>query len=352
MAVPAKPLNQIEHELKEKMEMETPPCPVPFVNDNGSVANADAFDDLLGRTPTLDEALALSQLLAEPAGSKYAMQIGIARELGPKCDRDLYLLACELEGIDPLIRWRIEMDYTTGNPARDNMLRFALRTANNLHREITPAGLADLLPPDFDLGEDEIAGMLGDSGAFQQVFAAAAEPTPAPAAVDPPLTESAAPAPEASGTYSIDPNIHTDELPAVKSAIREDVARRQLDTANRALSKARDVMAVAAGELRERRTDLSGAIMQWQLLAEKTGDGLTREQRERREVQNHIAAQNAERARRVAMRNNSAARFVQRRMQNGPSRGGFSREAAARAGYLNNDPRRGPVFSRKLPSER
>ncbi|MGH7716386.1 MAG: hypothetical protein ACREML_10375, partial [Vulcanimicrobiaceae bacterium] len=103
MAVPAKPLNQIEHELKEKMEMETPPCPVPFINDNGSVANADAFDDLLGRTPTLDEALALSQLLAEQAGSKYAMQIGIARELGPKCDCDLYLLACELEGIEPLI---------------------------------------------------------------------------------------------------------------------------------------------------------------------------------------------------------------------------------------------------------
>ncbi|MGH7716387.1 MAG: hypothetical protein ACREML_10380 [Vulcanimicrobiaceae bacterium] len=241
------------------------------------------------------------------------------------------------------------MDFTTGNPARDNMLRLALRTANNMHRDLTVAGLADLLPPDFDPGEDEIAGMIGDSGSFQQVFTTAAEPTPTPAETAPSAPVESA-APEASGTYSIDPNIHPAELPAVKDAIREDVARRQLDVANRRLSKARDVMAVAAGELRERRTDLSGAIMAWQLLAEKAGDGLTREQRERREVQNHIAAQNAERARRVAMRNNSAARFVQRRMQNGPSRGGFSREAAARAGFVNNDPRRGPVA--KLPSER
>lgn len=240
------------------------------------------------------------------------------------------------------------MSYTSGNPERDAMLKRSLGEILACHEQPTLESVAATLPADFDLEQSEIDGMLetvkpqpvviphgprGQKPMFTTTPAGDSLPEPTP------VLSHAEPA-----TIVIDDGA---DIEHVKHSITEMGSRRQLDAANARHNAARERMADAQATLRHTRGDLASAVMGWQLLAENSTDGLSPEQRRQREVRWHIEAQNAERQARSSRR--SATAFVQKRMQNGPGRGAYSRTAAARAGFANYDPSRGPVA--KVPTE-
>jgi len=266
------------------------------------------------------------------------------------------------------------MTYSTGNLERDALIVRAIQEATACRDPITVESLTALLPPDFELDQDELDGMLSNMEPVTVVIPEGhGKPMmttmPDGRALVPPETLNKIEAPHANetaephvaaaettpqpdlpgGTYTItDPNAAR-VIPKVKEA----EARRALDAARARLSKARDNMVVAKGVLRERRNDLANAITAWQLLGDNingANDAKSRSDRQQAEIRNHLASTAADRAARAGRKNNSATRFAQRMMVNGPSRGAYDRSAAARSGYLNRDPNRGAVP--KLPSER
>lgn len=238
------------------------------------------------------------------------------------------------------------MTYTTGSEERDRWLKRALGEVLACHEQPTLEAVAAALPSDFQLDEEELSGMLGNmQPQTAEPFPAAPpgkpviETTPAG---DPLPTEAVAP----QGTYLIEASSPA-EAETILPKVREAEARRQLDEANAKLGAARESLVNAQVDRRHRREALAGAIHQWQLLAENTTDGMSAEARRQVEVRNHLAATAAERAAR-GKPHPKAARFARRTMRNGPSRGAYSMSDAARAGFINRDPSRGPV---KLPSE-
>lgn len=104
LVVPTRAVNAIELELRSAMheEIAMQDAPFLFVEDDGT-HNADDFIPQFGRPFTLDEALAIGGIIAEPIEEKYRRQIVIARELGDKCAVALYVAACLIEGVSPLI---------------------------------------------------------------------------------------------------------------------------------------------------------------------------------------------------------------------------------------------------------
>lgn len=200
------------------------------------------------------------------------------------------------------------------------------------------------LPNDFALELDELRDMIAD------MYPAASAPSqPEPAQVS--RTDDSTGQPEDEITYEVDPALLTtaEGIERVKHGIAESEARRQLDEANARLNAARERLVNARVNLRRKRDDLASAAYAWQALADSATDGVPADLRRQIEVRNHLAATAKEREARKA-RNNSATAFVQKNMQNGPSRGAYSRSAAARTGFQNFDPRRGATA--KLPSDR
>lgn len=105
LAVPTRPLNQVEHALMCQMQEEIVckcDCPVPFIED-GKIANETDYVRAFGRSLSLDEALTIAGLIAEPSIEKYRKQICAARDLGSDGTLADYLLACELLEIEPLV---------------------------------------------------------------------------------------------------------------------------------------------------------------------------------------------------------------------------------------------------------
>lgn len=96
-------LNRFEYELRMQLLSETLVLPIPFEGDDGEIENGDDFIPLFGRPLTLAEAIAGREILMEPITAKYKTQICTARELGATATYNDYLLACEMQGIPPLI---------------------------------------------------------------------------------------------------------------------------------------------------------------------------------------------------------------------------------------------------------
>jgi len=237
------------------------------------------------------------------------------------------------------------MTFTTGSDERDAMLRRAIGECVACHDEPNFGLVVEKLPADFDLDTDELQGMLADmrGAAPPQTHMGLIEEF---AESHPGGVKELPEPPESEIELHVPPT--PENVRRIVRDINEREARAQLDAANAALDKARDKMVSAQVNLRHKRENFNGAVLQWQMMAESATDGLSAEARRQIEVRNHLASTAAERAARRAP-HGSATAFVQRHMQNGPNRGAYSRTAAARAGYRNYDPRRGPV---KLPSER
>lgn len=108
--LPLKPLNLIEQELSGRFieELSTRDVPVPFVDDDGSLENADDYIPCFGRPLNLDEAMTIRGLIEDDLLEKYRRQLIIARELGPKATLADYLLGCDAEQIIPLIKGTIK----------------------------------------------------------------------------------------------------------------------------------------------------------------------------------------------------------------------------------------------------
>lgn len=263
------------------------------------------------------------------------------------------------------------MSYSTGNPTRDAALKRAIGEVLALHEAVTLESVGEHVPNNegpFDLDAAELAGMLDEMkvsltkpGKGQRVPPSAPAKRPEPFGpitghVDPALFETAEPPrhtgdvrPDSEITYEVDPALLTtaEGIERVKRGIAESEARRALDIANAKLGNAKERLYTAQVNLRDKRAALGGAAHAWQMLCDSATDGLSPEARRQVEVRNHLASTAADRAANPKRKNANA--FVFSRMRFGPNRGAFDRHAAARAGYRNTDPRRGPVV--KLPSD-
>jgi hypothetical protein len=110
MAVPLRPLNTFEHELLVKFgeELSIVDAPVPFVDDDGSLENADDYVARFGRALTLDEIMTIRNLIHGDVLEKYRRQLIAARDLG-ETRRDggptieEYRAACAAENLEPMI---------------------------------------------------------------------------------------------------------------------------------------------------------------------------------------------------------------------------------------------------------
>lgn len=106
MAVPLRPLNQIEWALRTMMqeEIETQgDAPLPFIEDN-ELGNGDDYIPIFGRSLTFNEAMFARDILAAPIMEKYRRQINLARDLGGKAISAEYFLGCEMQRLDPVLQ--------------------------------------------------------------------------------------------------------------------------------------------------------------------------------------------------------------------------------------------------------
>jgi hypothetical protein len=96
------PINQIESQLYVTMLAEMPIVPVSFDQD-GELSNPEDFEAYYGRPFTLAEAVEMWRIENEHLGPQYRLQLLTARDLGSKATWEEFLLACEMQGIAPLI---------------------------------------------------------------------------------------------------------------------------------------------------------------------------------------------------------------------------------------------------------
>ena len=108
LAVPPKPLNVIELELGERLDLSLNDPGIPFIDAaTGELENPDDYVAQFGRQLTAREAMAIRDIMAEPLMERFRLNLIIARELGPT-RRDGPTLeefhaACAAEGVTPLI---------------------------------------------------------------------------------------------------------------------------------------------------------------------------------------------------------------------------------------------------------
>lgn len=110
MMLPLRPLNMIEHELNTRFteELMIVDAPVPFVDDDGSLENADDNMKKYGRDLNLDEVMTMRSLIETELLERYRRQLIIARELGDQTHDghptlEEYRAACALENVEPLL---------------------------------------------------------------------------------------------------------------------------------------------------------------------------------------------------------------------------------------------------------
>ena len=103
---PLHSVNVIEGELRgrmiEAMSLVDHRAPVIFIEDD-EWSNAAEYAELYGEL-TLREAIAMQEVVYGDVQEQYRRRLIVARELGESATMDLYLLACELEGIDPILK--------------------------------------------------------------------------------------------------------------------------------------------------------------------------------------------------------------------------------------------------------
>jgi hypothetical protein len=105
---PLRPVNQIEWSLQTAMG-EALACiewrvPAIFLEDDGFFANGDQWSELYGEELTANEALALQGIVNGEVTERYRRQLIVARECGERATMAGYLIACEAEGIEPILK--------------------------------------------------------------------------------------------------------------------------------------------------------------------------------------------------------------------------------------------------------
>jgi hypothetical protein len=104
MCVAPRALNAMEFELTALMTDALPSSPMPFIGEDGTLDNQAEFERAYGRPFTVSEAMLIGGLVEEPVIEKYRRQVCAARELGREGKFDDYLIACEVLGLDPLLK--------------------------------------------------------------------------------------------------------------------------------------------------------------------------------------------------------------------------------------------------------
>lgn len=103
---PGRPANTIEGTLlgmmTEALALQDYRAPVLFVGEDET--NADTYAAIYGAPFTVADALMLQDIIRAESIEKFRRQMIVARECGERATMADYLLACEAEGIDPLIR--------------------------------------------------------------------------------------------------------------------------------------------------------------------------------------------------------------------------------------------------------
>jgi len=194
---------------------------------------------------------------------------------------------------------------SSGNLERDAMLKRAIGECAALGDALVIGNVSDKLPGDF-------FGMM-DPEADAELAAALHEMGLAPA--DPLALPTPQPEP-----------VVTEVEPEAR--ISREQAQHAVDASRTRLDNARIAVKVAQENCHVARDKLAKATIAWQ----EQGEPLSNAERQQREVRNHLASEAANRAARGAP-HSGAARFVQKHMRNGPNRGAFSMQQAARFGF-------------------
>jgi hypothetical protein len=113
-----------------------------------------------------------------------------------------------------------------------------------------------------------------------------------------------------------------------EAKLTREQAQSAMDAAGVRLDNSRIAVKLAQENCRTTRAVLARSITAWQ----EGGSPMSNAERQEREKRNHLASEQAARARRGEP-SSKAAHFVQRQMRNGPNRGAFSPQQAARLGF-------------------
>jgi hypothetical protein len=169
---------------------------------------------------------------------------------------------------------------TTGNPERDKRLVRAIRECIACNEDPKQIGLvAEHLPKDFDLSDDELAEALHElkrTPAATLTPAVAAEPDAAPADSD----HGQATSPQ-------------DSTPVKEAKLTLPQARAAVERAHKRLGEARVAVQIARQKLVDTKGKLALAITAWQSNSEPG----TPEERRMREVRAHLASEAARKQR-------------------------------------------------------
>lgn len=104
---PLRSANVIEAEINglmsEAMQLVAHAAPPIFVEDD-EFKNADQYAAIYGEALTVHEAIAMQGIVYGEVQERFRRQLIVARELGETATLELYLIACEAEGIDPILK--------------------------------------------------------------------------------------------------------------------------------------------------------------------------------------------------------------------------------------------------------
>jgi hypothetical protein len=102
---PVHSVNVIEGELRgamiEAMALADHRAPALFIGDDE--AGAAPYEEIYGERFSLADAIAMQAIVYGEIQEHYRRQLIVARELGERGTMADYLIACEAEGINPLI---------------------------------------------------------------------------------------------------------------------------------------------------------------------------------------------------------------------------------------------------------
>lgn len=104
---PLRPANLIEGGLNglmgDAMQLVQGRAPVIFIEDD-EFKNANEYAAIYGTPLTVHEAIAMQGIVYGEVQEKFRRQLIVARELGESATMERYLIACEAEGIDPILK--------------------------------------------------------------------------------------------------------------------------------------------------------------------------------------------------------------------------------------------------------
>lgn len=209
---------------------------------------------------------------------------------------------------------------TTGNDERDTMIRRAIGECLMLRQSPSLGLVIDKLPRDFDLLESELTDALADmrtaGGGELPEFESPTESF---------HNNPVSPEPADTTPRADHPHSAPDKITREQSQARVDAAHVRHGEAVVAVRIAQQKVHNAQGVL-------AHAIEAWQ----RGTDPRTQAEREQANIRDHLRSEQEKRAARGKPAS-TATIFVQRQMRNGPNRGAFSMQQAARLGF--RDPR-------------